>query len=115
MTTVRYLSCPLPQDFSSIPVIRSPSSRSVRAAASAAAQATMFCSASQVTRSSAAALVQATCAASQAAWSSNGLVNRSSCVVLLATARLVWQALTEALRRMGDSMARRSRLARPGR
>ena len=56
VTMTRYLPCPLPQDFSSIPIRRSPASRSSPAAASALTRATMFASASQVIRSSAAAL-----------------------------------------------------------
>ena|GEM_PF-5728530 len=72
------LAAALAQDFSSIPICRSPSRRSVPAVASAATRAQMFASASQVIRSSAAALVQGMCAAFHAANSSNGRENRSS-------------------------------------
>jgi hypothetical protein len=79
VTMIRYLSWPLPQDFSSIPIRASPASRSSPSAASAATRAVMPASASQVIRSSAAARVHGMCAAFHAANSSNGLLNRSSC------------------------------------
>ena len=50
-----------------MPIIRRPSSRSRRAAASAVTRATMFARASQVIRSSAEAFVHGICAASHAA------------------------------------------------
>ena len=62
-----------------MPILRSPSRRSVPAAASAATRPVMLASASQVMRSSAAARVHGMCAAFHAANSSNGLLNRSSC------------------------------------
>ncbi len=62
-----------------MPIRRSPSSRSVPAAAAAATRAVILASASQVMRSSAAARVHGMCAAFQAANSSNGRENRESC------------------------------------
>src|ERR1700677_4748598 len=64
VTTTRYLSSPLPQDFSSIPIRRSPASRSRRDAASAATRVTMLSTASHVIRSSFAAFAHGICAAS---------------------------------------------------
>ena len=67
MTTVRYFPLPLPQDFSSIPIIAQALAAGPGGpAASPATRAAMPASASHVIRSSAAALVQGICAASQA-------------------------------------------------
>src|SRR6266496_2849821 len=102
VTIIRYLLLPLPQDFSSIPIIRSPSSRSRPAAASPATRAVMFASASHVTRSSAAARLHAMCAAFHAANSSNGLLNRSSCRAH-GTAAVIFPCSPQMIRGSADS------------